>query len=209
MFLQILEGKKWAICMCAPKIPRFADPKELEPGEKKGHMNTGVNRTLILAHGEGWSEQHSNLRTIVQLLNLEEVDFALSADLKLLNLFLGLSSHSGTHACLYCEGISTLEPGLPRTFSRIISQHAEFQDAGAINADQAKYANCVRPCLMTVPDPSVTVLSVIPIPELHVMMGCTNHQFNLLKLLMTAEGRLEQLLAWCRRSSITLRGEVA
>ena len=180
---------------------------EMGPGEKKGQKNTGVNRTLILAHGEGWSENHSNLRTIVQLLNLEEVEFALAADLKLLNIFLGLSSHSGKHACLYCEGTMGLEAGVPRTFSRIITQHADYEAGGAIKADMAKFANCVRPCLMTVPDPTVSVLSVIPIPELHVMMGCTNHQFNLLKKLMAAQGRLEQLFAWCRRCSITLRGE--
>ena len=187
--------------------PRITGPKELGPGEKKGQKNTGVNRTLILAHGEGWTENHSNLRTIVQLLNLEEVEFALAADLKLLNLFLGLSSHSGAHACIYCEGTMSLEPGLPRTFSRIIQQHASYEEAGAIKADMAKFANCIRPCLMTVPDPSVTVLSVIPIPELHVMMGGVNHMFNLLKQMMTLVGRLEELLAWCRRSSISLRGE--
>ena len=187
--------------------PRYSKPEELSPGEKKGQKNTGVNRTLILAHGEGWSENHCNLRTIVQLLNLEEVEFSLAADLKLLNLFLGLSSHSGTHACLYCEGRMDLKAGVPRTFSRIIQQHADFQEAGALKEEMASYANCVRPCLMTVPDPSVSVLSVIPIPELHVMMGCTNHLFNLLKNLMELAGRLEQLLTWCRRSSITLRGK--
>ena len=187
--------------------PRFAKPDELEPGEKKGQRNTGVNRTLILAHGEGWTENHANLRTIVQLLNLEEIEFALAADLKLLNLFVGLSSHSGAHACIYCEGIMNLESGLPRTFSRIIQQHASYQEAGAIKADMAKYANCIRPCLLTVPDPSVSVLSVIPIPELHTMMGCTNHMFNLLKEIMTFLGREEEFFAWCRRCSITLRGE--
>ena len=147
---------------------RFSKPDELDPGEKKGHRNTGVNRTLILAHGEGWTENHQNLATIVQLLNLEEIEFCLSADLKLLNLFTGLSNHSGTHACLYCEGVMDLKAGAPRSFSSLITRHADFVTAGAILRDASKFANCVRPCLLTVPDPRVSVLSVIPIPELHV-----------------------------------------
>ena len=166
-----------------------------------------MNRTLILAHGEGWSELHSNLSTIVKLLNLEEVEFALAADLKLLNIFLGLSSHSGAHACIYCEGSMELKAGVPRTFSSIIQKHAQYEEAGAIKADMAKYANRIRPCLLTVPDPSVSVLAVIPIPELHVMMGCVNHMFNLLKMVMNFLRRMDQFLAWCRQCSITLRGE--
>ena len=39
------------------------------------------------------------------------------------------------------------------------------------------------------------------------MMGCTNHQFNLMKQLMGFSGRLDQFLAWCKRNSITLRGD--
>ena len=200
---------------------RFSKPDELAPGEKKGQKNTGVNRTLILAHGEGWTENHRNLATIVKLLNLEEIEFCLSADLKLLNLFTGLSSHSGTHACLYCEGVMDLKAGAPRSFSSLITRHADFVTAGAILKDAPKFANCVRPCLLTVPDPRVSVLSVIPIPELHVrfflkpryitpfqvMMGTTNNQFNNLKMLMSFCGRLDQFLAWCKRCSITLRGD--
>ena len=39
------------------------------------------------------------------------------------------------------------------------------------------------------------------------MMGCTNHEFNLMKQLMAFTGRLDQFLAWCKRCSITLRGD--
>ena len=121
-----------------------------------------------MAHGEGWTENRKNLATIVQLLNMEEIEFCLSADLKLLNLFTGLSNHGGTHACLYCEGVMDLKAGAPRSFSSLITRHADFVTAGAIFRNASKFANCVRPCLLTVPDPRVSVLSVIPIPELHV-----------------------------------------
>jgi hypothetical protein len=74
-------------------------------------------------------------------------------------------------------------------------------------ARQADYANCLRPCLLAVPDLSVTVLSVIPPPELHLFIGCTNHLFNMVKTLMIHCHRLPQFLAWCSRNSITMRGD--
>ena len=138
-------------------FPRYSTPKKPGPGEKKGHLNTGVNRILILAHGQGWSETHNNLRSIVELLNLEDIKFSLAADLKLLNVLLGLSSHSGTHACLFCEGAMTLEPGVLRTFASIIINSAEYIAAGSKKSTMAQYKNCIKPCLLTVPDPSVQV----------------------------------------------------
>ena len=35
--------------------------------------------------------------------------------------------------------------------------------------------------LMTVPDMSALVLDKIPLPQLHIMMGCTNHLYNILR----------------------------
>ena len=47
---------------------------------------------------------------------------------------------------------------------------------------------------------------VIPIPELHTMMGCVNSGFNKLKTFMTKAGTMDQYLDWCKSSSITLHG---
>ena len=47
---------------------------------------------------------------------------------------------------------------------------------------------------------------VIPIPELHTMMGCANSGFNKLKVFMAQAGTMEQFLSWCKSSSITLHG---
>ena len=47
---------------------------------------------------------------------------------------------------------------------------------------------------------------VIPIPELHTMMGCANSGFNKLKVFMGQAGTMEQFLSWCKSSSITLHG---
>jgi hypothetical protein len=143
------------------KLSRYSTPKKPGLGEKKGELNTGVNRILILAHGQGWTETHNNLRAIVELMNFEEIEFSLAADLKLLNVILGLSSHSGTHACLFCEGLMNLEPGKPRTFASLILNSANYIAAGSIKSTMADYKNCVKPCLIFVPDPSVEVQCVL------------------------------------------------
>ena len=61
-----------------------------------------------------------------------------------------------------------LEAGETRTFSSIIQHHMDYVEAGEKKKDMALFKNCIKPCLMTVPDPNVSVLEVIPIPELHV-----------------------------------------
>ena len=138
----------------------------LSPGEEKGERNTGVNRTLILAHGQGWDERHFNLRKILEILDLEQVQFSLAGDLKLLNLLLGISNHGGTHACLYCTG--TLEEATvaaeERTFGSILQDHSRYINDNRPVKHQSQYNNCIRSCLYPVADPEATILSTIPPP---------------------------------------------
>ena len=65
---------------------------------------SGVKRSIVLAYCEGIQENNHNIRVILELLELQELDFVVAADLKLLNVLLGLCSHSGKFACIYCEG---------------------------------------------------------------------------------------------------------
>lgn len=176
------------------------------PGEEKGEKNTGVNRSLLLAHGEDWQELHSNLRIIVEILQLEKVNFSLAADLKLINCMLGLSNHSSTYACIYCEGTMGLKAGKTRTFHSLTKHHTRYRNARYPKNQQAKFKNCVHPCLLVVPDPRVSVLSMIPLPQLHLLLGCVNHLFNMLKDVMKKEDRLQKFLDWCKKNSISLRG---
>ena len=138
-------------------MARYSSPKNPGQGERKGQLNTGVNRILVLAHGQGWSETHNNLRSIVELMDFDSIEFSLAADLKLLNVLTGLSSHSGTYACLFCEGAMTLEPGVPRTFASIIMNSAEYIAAGSRKSTMAAYKNCIKPCLLPVTDPTMQV----------------------------------------------------
>ena len=50
-------------------------------------------------------ESHGNLETIFQKTGLiNELKYYVAADMKLLNILLGLSAHGGKFSCLYCSG---------------------------------------------------------------------------------------------------------
>merc|ERR1719319_2134134 len=69
-----------------------------------------------------------------------------------------------------------------------------------------EFNNVTLPCLLFPPDPTASVLSFIPPPQLHLMMGATNHPFNLLRSIMATNNRLQQFDKWCSKNSITRRG---
>ena len=75
----------------------------------------------------------------------------------LINCLLGLSSHSGKHACPYCEGEMTLTLGVLRTFRSLQFWHQKLmEDAGQsrnpedfIKKNQKNYMNVVNESMLT------------------------------------------------------------
>ena len=84
--------------------------------EQPGQLLKGVNRIILLAYIEDLQESWHNLRIILELLRLNTVEYKLAADLKLINILLGISSHSGKYACYLCYGESNLVAGPKRIF---------------------------------------------------------------------------------------------
>ena len=88
--------------------------------EGKFEKLTGVNRLLVLAEVDGGQERHHNLRKILEKLKLHELPgLIIVGDLCITNVYLGISKHGGKHSCYICEGCSTLEPGVLRTFESL------------------------------------------------------------------------------------------
>ena len=90
-----------------------------ENAEKDGEKNSGVNKVITLAEVEGLQERHFNLRRLLEATKLEECSFVVAADLKLINLILGISSHGGKFSCPYCEGEAGLVAGELKSFSSL------------------------------------------------------------------------------------------
>ena len=66
--------------------------------------DTGVNKVIYIAAVKDIPETHGNLETIFQKTGLNELKYYVAADMKLLNILLGLSVHGGKFSCLYCSG---------------------------------------------------------------------------------------------------------
>ena len=90
--------------------------------EKNGldlFLNSGVQWSRFLAIVEDIPETNCNLRHVIEKLILKDVSYYVAFDLKCGNALFGLSGHSGKRACLWCEGISTLESGTKRNLASI------------------------------------------------------------------------------------------
>ena len=61
--------------------------------EQPGSRLTGVNRVILLAYVEDLQETWHNLRIVLELLQLDGLSYRLAADMKLINILLGISSH--------------------------------------------------------------------------------------------------------------------
>ena len=146
--------------------------------EAAGEKLSGVNRLLPLALCKGIPETHHNLRLIMGHLKLERVPHVkLVMDLCLLNAVLGISSHGGKYSCAFCDGPSTLQSGNLRTFRDLRLNYEAYQAAGANPSQMKKFANVIQPCLISAPEKE-KVISVVMLPQLHLMMGVVNHLVN-------------------------------
>ena len=113
-------------------------------------------------------------------------------DICLLNAMLGISAHGGCHACAFCDGIPALRSGTLRTFTHIAEKLRQYREAGADPSQMKDYAHVAKECLIKA-GASEEVFGVVPLPELHLLIGVVNY---LLKLLITCFlGVLEVLKA--------------
>jgi hypothetical protein len=94
------------------------------------------------------------------------------------NIIVGIQSASATFPCPWCEGKAPwIEPAQLRTIARIKQLASEYEKAGKSNKEANKFFNCVNPPLLN-GDDNATILSLVPPPELHLLLGITNTIFT-------------------------------
>ena len=87
------------------QVDRNKDPEiTFTRTERPGNLCSGVKRSIVLAYVENVSEDYDLIHQILKLLRVDELDYVVAADLKLLNILLGLSDHGGKYACICCAG---------------------------------------------------------------------------------------------------------
>lgn len=141
--------------------------------------DAGAKKLFIIAIAPDCQENYSNLLEFWSKLDLNQfIDF-ISADLKLVNILLGMMSHSCTNPCAWCDtdknNLNTL--GSCRTTQSLLESFKEWQLAGAQKNEAKRFKSCIHPPLL---DTSVDwkILDIVPPPELHLMLGAVNTIIN-------------------------------
>ena len=95
-------------------------------------------------------------------------------DLKVANLLAGIQCHASAHPCQYCDSKAPLEKnGNLRTLGELKTLSEKFARAKGKEKKASNFKNCVNAPLLLGQD-SDTVLSLVPPPQLHIMLGICN-----------------------------------
>ena len=190
-----------------PEKPASPKPSTSGSSQKKRprFLSSGVKQLMIIASAAGVKETYENVKKILRALGLFDgvhslnlgADSSLHTDLKEWNSLLGLQSHSSTYCCTWCEGKKMQngewEKGATRrTLGGIREKARQFQSA--LRKWYEKKSNpkfkkigpmpkgrdffgCVNEPLIYGNDWR-SIYDVVPLPELHLLSGVTNHICN-------------------------------
>lgn len=105
------------------------------------------------------------------------------SDLKLCNIITGLMAHGAQHPCCWCDvsKANFFEKGEERTIGNIKENFQNWKSSGLSLTRAKMFKNCVNMPLLDFDDDS-KILTVLPPPELHLMLGAFNHLFKHLEL---------------------------
>nr|XP_047140995.1 uncharacterized protein LOC124816038 [Hydra vulgaris] len=91
-------------------ICNLFDPEKERCEDQSSHGTySGINHSIVLAYCDNLQETHKNLVILLDLLKLEDCKYVLAADLKIINILLGISVSYDLK--IFCDesGFSTSE----------------------------------------------------------------------------------------------------
>ena len=191
-------GGFFKICL---NIIRKGNPDDLKSPPKKkpaksanykdSYKDGGVKKLVIIAIVKDIAETYSNAKAMLNLVQIEKINFVIATDYKLVNILLGLSSHSGRHRCPYCDvksedfcdlrrivcqsHLRTL--GDIRYWHRKFKEHCEWnypEDLEKGIKDVKDFYNCKYETLFDLPDDTY-IWDIFPLFELHLRLGFVNN----------------------------------
>ena len=66
-------------------------------------IDNGVKKIMILAAVPNLKENYANVSQVLQVLNIDNLNYFGMFDYKLANIFFGIEAASSSHPCVYCE----------------------------------------------------------------------------------------------------------
>ena len=141
-------------------------------------IDTSVKKTYILLIVPDVPETYNNLKVLLDMIDIDTVQFVIACDLKLCNILLGLQGHTSTHCCLYCESQKPwLQTAPTRTLKSLNQSYRAYVDNGCIIKNAAKYGNVVNKPLFC-DNEDTAIMDIIPPMELHLFLGPVNLLFS-------------------------------
>lgn len=184
--------------------------------ERKDGSDLGQRTLLFLGVIRKMKETHCNFRVLLELLQLNRIQYTVAADICALMLLFGLMPASSCNPCLYCprrrhHGTGKWEEGEVelRTLGSLSKQYQGWLEAGAKTGAQhtSIWQSTVNPVLIRSPDDKdeMTVLEKAPPPAVHLLLA-TNDVLrpHAVKFFPTVtRGRRERLRAQAATRSST------
>ena len=122
------------------------------------------------------------MRIVMELLELNKIQYRLAADLKLINILLGISSHSGKYACFVCYSPCNLVSGPLRTYQHLEYMYQAYAAARFPAKKMSMFYNVIKPCLINPSDMGLYIGDRIALPQLHLNIGIGNWGWDLVKV---------------------------
>ena len=176
-------GGFFKICLSAFNLMIMDKPQSSKQLAKK-FVDSGVKKIFIIAIAPDTPENYFNLEKLWVAAGLETLSFdysscTIASDLKLVNIVLGLMSHSSIHPCCWCDidKYNLHQKGNQRTVGSLNKLYQEFRDAFAPKSDAKHYGNVINRPLID-GNPEIPVIHMIPPPELHLLLGPVNHIYD-------------------------------
>jgi hypothetical protein len=188
-----------------PKKSRFSYSEGAFASKFK---DSGVKKLIILAIAEDTYENYANIKILLDLIKINDVEYINAFDMKLANSYIGIGTCASTYPCAWCElpqrDFNKEEHmflgGRLRTLGVIRKNAKAYCDAaskhtGKKKLSSAEYLSCENQPLCNLDD-STLVLAVIPPMELHCHIGATNKLYDDLKDSLEEAGSTKTALDW-------------
>ena len=145
--------------------------------------STSTKRCLVIARVDQVPENYTNVTILMSRLNLTELkkDFCVVADLKLVDIMVGIQSTSSMHPCPYCDGAKfdkkgvktnqkgTFVKGRPRTMKNVQEHFQDYMSSDHPNRKHLMNHASVQfpPIYIHAGQENMTVMQLYPPPQLH------------------------------------------
>ena len=151
----------------------------------KKFLESGVKKILIVGVVPDVCENYVNVKRLWINCGVEKLrNYTVATELKLCNIPLGMMSHSSCNPCAWCDitkdGCHI--KGNQRTISSLMNLLWDFFESRNKKSEAKKFRNIIHPpIIFDNIDDTTPVISLIPPPELHLLIGPVNKLYAALE----------------------------